>query len=166
MFVSKSKKSGMGMVEIIVASSIISITLLVLVSVYSAVARYSVANVLTLKATQLSEEGVEVLKYLKDSGYTENLASLTLGDTYHLYWDVNVGGGSWTATTSNILLEDKYEIDFVLYPVYRDSNFDVVSSGGTVDPDSLRAVVNVIWHQYGSTNTKTKETYLFNIFDN
>jgi len=162
----KNNNKGLGLVEIIVASSIISVTLLVLVSVYSAVAQYSLSNVKTLKATQLVEEGVEVLSYLRDSGYTKNIASLTEGDTYYLYWDATVDSGSWTATTSNILLENKYQIDFILSPVYRDSDFNVVASGGTLDPGSRKVTVNVSWRQQSTINTKSTETYLFNIFNN
>ncbi len=154
------------MIEVIIASSIISLTLFTLVSVYSAVARYSLSNVRALKATQLVEEGVEVLHYLRDSGYTANIASLTLGSTYHLYWDSTVGSGTWTATTTNIELENRYQIDFVLSAVSRDNNFNVVTSGGTTDNNSRKALITVSWKEGVSTTTKSGETYLFNIFNN
>ncbi|MES2223372.1 MAG: prepilin-type N-terminal cleavage/methylation domain-containing protein [Patescibacteria group bacterium] len=166
MFLKKKRNNGVSLVEVVIASSIISIALLVLVSVYSAVARYSLSNVRTLKATQLVEEGIEVLQYLRDSGYTKNIASLTNGNAYHLYWDANVNGGTWTATTSNILLENRYQINFVLSPVSRDTNFNVVSSGGTVDTGSKKATVSVSWRESAATSTKSAETYLFNIFNN
>jgi prepilin-type N-terminal cleavage/methylation domain-containing protein len=159
-------KNGVSLIEIIIASSIISITLLVLVSVYSSVARYSLSNIKVLKSTQLVEEGVEVLKYLRDSGYTNNIASLSNSTPYYLYWDQNIYAGTWTATTSNILLENRYSISFTLYPVNRDASFNVVSSGGSLDSSSRRAVVNVSFREGNSTTTKTTETYIFNIFNN
>lgn len=162
----KNKNRGIGLAEIIIASSIISITLLVLVSVYSSVAKYSISNVRSLKATQLVEESIEVLKYLRDSGYTNNIASLSNGTTYHLFWDENVASGSWTATTSNILLENKYQINFVLSSVARDASFNVVTSGGTLDSGSRKATISVSWREGSATSTKTAETYLFNIFNN
>lgn len=162
----RKKNLGFSMVEVIVASSIISVTLLVLVSVYSAVARYSLSNVRALKASQLVEESIEVLHYLRDSGYTRNIAQLTVGSTYYLYWDQTVGSGSWTATTSDILLENRYQVSFALSSVYRDTNFNVVSSGGTLDSGSRKAVVSISWREGTATTTKTGETYLFNIFNN
>lgn len=162
----RKKNLGFSMVEVIVASSIISVTLLVLVSVYSAVARYSLSNVRALKASQLVEESIEVLHYLRDSGYTRNIAQLTVGSTYYLYWDQTVGSGSWTATTSDILLENRYQVSFALSSVYRDTNFDVVSSGGILDSGSRKAVVSISWREGAATTTKTGETYLFNIFNN
>jgi Tfp pilus assembly protein PilV len=162
----KNKSKGVGLVEIIIATSIISVTLLVLISVYTQVAKFSLNNVKSLKAAQLVEEGVEVLKYLRDSGYTRNIGALDKGVTYRLYWDILVNSGTWTATTSAILLEDKYDVNFVLSSVYRDSDFNVVTSGGNIDASSTKAIVNVSWKDGVATTTKTIETYLFNIFNN
>lgn len=159
-------KNGVSLVEIIIASSIISVTVLVLVSVYSSVARYSISNIKTLKATQLVEEGIEVLKYLRDSGYANNIETLSNSTSYYLYWDQTISAGEWTATTSNILLEDRYEVKFVLSPVYRNGDYNVVSSGGTVDADSRKATVSVSYRESGATTTKSAESYIFNIFDN
>jgi Tfp pilus assembly protein PilV len=157
---------GISLVEIIIASSIISVTLLVLISVYTSVAKYSLNNVKTLKATQLTEEAVEVLKYLRDSGYTRNINTLNRGTKYRLFWDILVNSGTWTATTSPILLEERFDVNFVLSNVYRDNNFNVVASGGSIDASSTKATVNVSWRDSGATSTKTIETYLFNIFSN
>ncbi len=166
MILKTNNKKGVSLVEIIIASSIISLTLLVLVSVYSSVARYSLANVKALKATQLVEEAVEVLKYLSNSGYSSNISTLSDNTEYYLFWDPSVNSGSWTATTSNILLEDKYEVNFTLSPVYRDGSFNVVSSGGSLDTDSKKATITISWDDGSVTNTKSTESYIFNIFDN
>jgi Tfp pilus assembly protein PilV len=162
----KKTSKGISLVEIVIATSIISVTLLVLISVYSSVAKYSLNNVKTLKATQLTEEAVEVLKYLRDSGYTRNINSLTRGTRYRLYFDILVNSGTWTTTTSPILLEEKYDVNFILSDVYRDNNFNVVTSGGSIDASSTKATVNVSWRDNGATSTKVIETYLFNIFNN
>lgn len=159
-------KSGVGLVEIVIASAIISTTLLVLLYVYIIVSKISNNNINSLKATQLAEETVEVLKYLRDSGFSRNIATLDTGTTYHPYWDINIVPNTWTATTSNILLEDNYEISIDLSEVYRDADHDVVTSGGTLDANSKKADISVSWVQNGVTNTKQVETYIFNIFNN
>lgn len=159
-------KKGVGLVEIIVASSIISITVLVLLSVYTMVSNYSLTNIKQLKGAELAEETVEVLKFFRDSSWTKNIAPLTTGVTYHPYWNVTLVPKAWTATTSNILLENEYQVSFVLSNVNRDSNYNVVTSGGTLDAGSKKVNITVTWTDAGVTTTKKMETYLFNIFNN
>lgn len=159
-------KSGIGLVEIIIASSIISITILVLLTVYTMVSKHSNYNIYTLKGSQIAEETIEVLKFLRDSGWNSNIETLSTNTTYHPYWNINLVPNRWTAVTSNILLENKYEVSFVLSDVYRDGSHNVVSSGGTLDNGSRKVNINVSWRQNGATSTKSMETYLFNIFNN
>lgn len=166
MFLTNKNKSGFGLIEIVVASSIISLTIFTLLYVYTTVSKYSNSNVHSLKAIQLGEETVEILKYLRDSGWDQNIQSLTLGAEYHPYWDTDMTPHTWTLTSSNILLEDKYEVSIVFSSVYRDPSHNVVSSGGTLDAESRKANINVSWRQNGATTTKSMETYIFNIFDN
>lgn len=158
----KSKKSGASLVEVVIASSIISLTLVTLVTIYSLVARYSLNNVRNLKATALVEEEAEVLGFLRDSGWTRNIVSLSNNTTYRLYWN----GTSWVASTTAPLLENRYDVTFILYPVYRNASFNVVTSGGTLDTGSRKAVLTVSWRESHATTTKTAEVYLFNIANN
>ena len=158
----KSKTSGASLVEVVIASSIISLTLVTLVTVYSLVARYSLNNVRNLKATALVEEEAEVLGFLRDSGWTQNIASLSNNTTYRLYWN----GTAWVVSTTAPLLENRYDVTFQLSPVYRNASFNVVTSGGTLDTGSRKAVLTVSWRESRATTTKTAEVYLFNIANN
>ncbi|MFA6050157.1 MAG: prepilin-type N-terminal cleavage/methylation domain-containing protein [Candidatus Paceibacterota bacterium] len=155
-------KKGVSLIEVVIATSIISLTLVTLVTVYSLVAKFSLSNVRAFKATGLAEESVEVLGYLRDVSWSQNISPLTLGTTYRLYWD----GTTWTATTTAPLIESRYDVTFVLTSVYRDSNFNVVSSGGTLDSGSRKAAVNISWRDGSATTTKAIETYIFNTFNN
>jgi len=162
MFFKYKNQKGISLVEVVIATSILSLTLVTLVTVYSLVARFSLANVRAFKATQLVEEGSEVLGYLRDSGWTRNIAALSNNTTYRLYWN----GTDWTTPLSGPLLESRYDVTFVLTPVYRDASFNVVSAGGTLDSGSRKATVNVSWREGAATTTKMAETYLFNISNN
>jgi hypothetical protein len=161
-FLITNKRKGISLVEVVIATSIITLTLVTLVTIYSLVARYSLSNIRTFKATELAEEGVEVLGYLRDAGWTANIAPLTIGNTYRFYWS----GTTWTAASSAPLLENRYDVTFVLSSVYRDASFNVVSSGGTLDTGSRKASIQVSWREGSATTTKTIETYLFKTFNN
>ena len=154
--------SGVSLIEIVIASAIMSVTLVSLVSVYSAIEKYSFANVRSLKAIELAEEAGEVLRFMRDSGWTANIASLTNGTTYRTYWT----GTAWTISTTAPLIESKYDVSFVLSAVNRDTNYNVVSSGGTLDTSSRKALISVAWKENNATSTKTSEEYLFNVFNN
>lgn len=159
----QKKNRGVGLVEIVIASSIISLVLVAIVNVYSLVERRALANIKVLKGTELVEEGVEVVRFLRDSGWTSNIASLQVGTTYRLCCEEGV---PWSISNSAPLIEDKYDRTIVISNVYRDSNFNVVSSGGTLDSGSRKVTVSVFWSEGAGTTTKTAETYLFNIFNN
>lgn len=154
--------AGVSLVEVVIATSIITLTVVTLVTIYSLVARYSLSNVRAFKATLLSEESAEVLGYLRDESWSGNISTLNINTTYRLFWN----GTSWIVTENAPLLEGKYDVTFELANVYRDSNFNVVSSGGTVDNDSRKVSINIFWREGNATSTKTLETYLFNTFNN
>lgn len=155
-------KQGVSLIEVVIATSIISLTLVTLVTVYSLVAKFSLSNVRAFKATGLAEESVEVLGYLRDVSWSQNISPLSLNTTYRLFWN----GTTWTATASAPLVESRYDVTFTLSSVYRDSNFNVVSSGGTLDSGSRKAAVNISWRDGSATTTKSIETYIFNTFNN
>ena len=151
------------MVEIVIASSIISLVLVVIVNVYGLVERHALSNIKVLKGTELVEEGVEVMRFLRDSGWTANIASLQICSTYRLCCEEGV---PWSIGVSAPLIENKYDRTITLANVYRDSNFNVVSTGGTLDAGSRKVAVSVFWSEGSGTTTRTAEAYLFNTFNN
>ncbi len=150
------------MIEVVIATSIVTLTLVTLVTVYSLVARHSLSNVRAFKATGLAEEAVEVLGFLRDQSWTTKIVPLTSGTTYRLYWN----GTAWTTPLSGPLLENRYDVTFVLSSVYRNASYNVVSSGGTLDSGSRKVAVTIAWREGAATTTKKVETYIFNTFNN
>lgn len=151
------------MVEIVIAASIMSVALVSLVAVYGIVEKLAFANVRALQATELTEEGVEALKFMRDSSWTTNIATLTNSTPYRFYWN----GTTWTSTTSARYIDNRFDRSFVLSAVNRDpSTHNVVTSGGTVDSGSRKAVITVGWKENNATSTKSAEIYIFNLFSN
>lgn len=157
-----NQKRGISLIEVVVASAIISVTVVSIFGVFATTVKMGKNNIPHIQAALLAEEGAEAVKMLRDFGWAQNVATLSNGTTYRLGWD----GSRWTATTSAAMIDNKFDRTFVLSSVSRDSNFDVVTSGGTSDSGSRKAVVSVSWMENGATTTKNLEFYIFDSFNN
>ena len=132
--------TGMTLMEIAVGLAIISISLISLLSNYRAHLKAVSANIESIKATYLAEETLEVVRFLRDSSWTKNIANLSDDTDYYIYWDGNV----WVSTTTPQLIDD-FSRSFKLSSVNGDENVKKVDV--TVD-------------------TKTFSTYITNLFKN
>ena len=152
---------GIGLVEVLIATAIILITLSGLIAAYNFYLKNALLNLKTLQASLLAEEGIEALRSLRDTGFATQIVPLGTGTTHYFGWT----GSTFTATTSNILIDGFYERKFVLDPVYRDSA-DKIAGGGTLDPNTKKVTVSVSWRVGNSTTTRSIATYLTNLFNN
>lgn len=156
------KSRGFGILEMVIASAILSVSLLGISSFYQNSLRVSRATTSFVQAGYLLEEGVEAVKLLRDKSWSGNIANLTSGTSYHLVYS----GGSWATTTTVTLVDGVFDRSFVLENVNRDGNDDIVSSGGTLDAGTKKLTVSVAWGSPTGTTTKTLSTYIANIFSN
>lgn len=150
-----NKNLGFGLIEIVVGSAIFALSILGISSYYQQALQVSQKTGKFVQAGFLLEEGMEIAKYFRDTSWT-NISGLTPGTTYHLSWD----GSTWATSTTNIFVDGIFERTFVIDNVNRDSNDDIVSSGGTLDAGTKKATVSVSWNERGATTTKTISTYL------
>ncbi len=158
-------KVGFSILEVVVATAIISITFTSLFSVYSSYLKVQFANTRIVKASFLIEEGLEVVRLLRDTSWASHIGNTTAGTTYYLNWT----GGAWQSTTTPQTVDTIYTRKVVFSAVYRDSNDKIVSSGGTLDPNTKGYSVTVVWPKIsGSTATTSKQisSYITNMFDN
>lgn len=161
MFNKKNKNNfGFGIIEIIIGSAIISLSFLGLMAVANISLKVLEENSHNLKAAFLLEEGIEAVKILRDTDWSQNIATLSTGTNY--YFEFN--GTTWQATTNNTYIDGLFERRFVVENVYRDSNDDIAASG-TVDPNTKKITVYVSWPEKGATKTKYISTYISNLFE-
>ena len=153
-------KKGFGIIEIVIATTIISIAFLIMMSTASMSLKFSEKSVVRLKADFLLEEGVEAVKIIRDNDWTTNIASLSVGTDYFLEFN----GAIWVVSVNNILIEGVFERKFVVNDVYRDANDDI-SSYGVLDPNTKKITVYVSWSEDGSTVTRSISFYILNIFN-
>ena len=118
-----TKSAGFGIIEIIVAMSIM---IIIAATGTSTVLHSFSSNRLggeETQATLFAQEGVEAVRSIKNQDWT-NLSTGTYG--------LDDSGGTWALSGSSET-EGKFTRQIVISQVQRDSNGDIVDSGGTVD---------------------------------
>lgn len=149
---------GSVIIEVVVASAIISLVSLAFLGTLTTLSIFHQKDMLAIKGGLLAEEGLEAVRFVKGSGWS-NLSSLPFNTPRYFA----LGTSSWSATTTPEIIDGLFYRSFKLYQVYRDSNDDIVSSGGTVDNNTFFVESSVSWRVRNATSTITYKTYVTNI---
>src|SRR3989344_6323039 len=152
------KNRGFMVIEMLVAISIITVSILATTAVAQKSVYISRQSFHATQAAFLLEEGAEAVRIVRDNGWN-NISSLTpnisyyptfLDDTWTLSTTVNnVGIFTRTVTIAN---------------VNRDDTTEDIASVGTDDPGTKLITVTVSWLEGGVAIIKTLEFYLADIF--
>lgn len=149
---------GSVIVEVVVASAILSVVSLAFLGTLATLSRFHQKDMLAIKGGLLAEEGLEAVRYIK-GGNWNTISSLTPDTPYYL----SLSTSSWGVTTTPEIVDGVFYRSFKVFTVQRNSSDDIVSSGGTVDPNTLLAESRVSWNTRNSTSTATYKTYVTNI---
>ncbi len=152
----KVKTAGFAMFEILVTSSVIVFFVLAAMSVTVKSIQVSRQALRTSEASFLLEEGAEVMRILRDNGWS-NIAGLTAGAYYYPTFS-----GSWVLSTvpSSVGI---FTRTVRISSVNRDANSDIAVSG-TADPGTKLVTVTVSWNEDGQVASKTLSFYIADIF--
>lgn len=153
------KNKGFMTVEVLIATSIILVSILATMAVAQKSIYVSRQAFHTAQAGFLLEEGAEAARILRDNNWT-NISSLTAGADYY----PSFSGGTWTLSAiSNTV--DIFTRTVSVSNVNRDNaTKDIVSAGGTLDNGTKLITITVSWQEGGVTVTKTLQFYLMDIF--
>jgi len=163
--------SGFTIIEVIIASSIISISTFALMQTAQKGISLSSLALHKSQASLLLEEGAEAIKSIRDNNWAD-ISNATLGTTYHLFFNTNTN--LWILDTSTTNLSGHspaYPIDsafgrtVVISSVGRDSNDDIIDSGGVLDSGTKKVIVKVEWTSSDGLKSKSLPFYLSNIFN-
>jgi prepilin-type N-terminal cleavage/methylation domain-containing protein len=158
---SKNKSKGLSLIEVIVASAIISVSMIYITNVYGNFLTLSLQNTDKVQAIFLLDEGVEAIKTMRNYSWAQ-LASTTVNTNYYLTWQSN----RWQATTTPNSIDGKFIRKFTVDNVYRDpTTLNIVTTGGTLNTDSKIVHMSVSWDYKGATSTKTTSFYIFNLYE-
>lgn len=159
----QSQTAGFVLVEAVVAAAVCTTVLAGAIGAFLITVQNAQSNSAQVQASYLAEEGVEAMRVIRDTSWSSNISSLTSNTTYYLSWN----GTTWVSTTTNKFIDRTFERKVVLSDVNRDnSSKDIVTSGGTTDPNTKKVTVTVSWRNGASTTSKSLSAYLANIFSN
>lgn len=154
-------QKGISLIEVIIASSIICLSMVYISNVYGNFLTLSLENTDKVQAVFLLDEGVEAVKTMRNYAWT-SIASSTPGTVYYLTWQ----GSRWQSTTTPVLVDSKFLRKYTVSNVYRDpSTLNIVDTGGVLNSDSKVINMDVSWNYKGSTSTKSTSFYMFNLYE-
>lgn len=157
----KFYQKGISIVEVVIASAIISISMISITNVYGNFLTLSLANTEKVQAVFLLDEGVEVIKTMRNYAWS-NISSSNVNTTYYLTWQ----NSRWQSTTTPNTVDNKFIRTFTVSDVYRDvSTLNIVSNGGVLNNDSKVVNLDVSWDYKGATSSKQISFYVFNLYE-
>ncbi len=140
----KKKKNeaekGFSVIEVLIASAIVVIAFSSILGLISFLLGTARINHDSFRAQNLIRSTAEEIRSFRDNTEwdVDGVGSLALGTDYY----PEMISGEWTLVSGR---EEKQDMTrwVVFYEVNRNSDGDIVLSGGSVDPDTLKAVVTV-----------------------
>lgn len=153
--------TGFMMVEVLVAVSIISVSILAAMMVAQKSIQLSQRSLGMSQATYLLEEGAEATRIVRDNGWN-NISAQAVDTDYCLAFQ----NGTWNLNSN---LTDCQIGSFTrtvrFINVNRDATTgDIVSAGGVLDSGTKLVTVSVSWNNGGQQVIKNLSFYLMNIF--
>lgn len=146
------------MVEVLVAASIITVSILAAMAVTQKAVFVSRTSFHQTQAGFLLEEGAEAVRILRDNAWS-NISSLTAGTNYY----PTFSGGTWTLSlTPNTV--GIFTRTVVISAVNRDNTTKDISVSGTDDAGTKLITVTVSWIEGGATINKSLQFYIMDIF--
>lgn len=137
-------KKGFSVIEILAVIAIVAISFSSLLGMTILSMKAAALQKETSQADDLAQEAMEAVRNFRDGTTwdTNGLGTVVSGSDYHIQssgtppaWELLPGSETIGNFTRKIVFSD----------VMRDSNFDIVTSGGTVDPDTKLVTVTVDW---------------------
>jgi Tfp pilus assembly protein PilV len=154
----KHFKRGFMMVEILIAVSVIVVSVLAFMAVAEKSIIISRQSLHSAQAGFLLEEGAEAVRILRDNGWA-NISSLTPSTNYYPTFT----GGTWTLSlTPNSV--GIFTRTVSIASVNRDNSTSDISSVGTDDPQTKLITITTSWSEGSTVVNKTLSFYISDIF--
>lgn len=145
------------MIEVVVASSVIAVVLVLLLGAIQNTVEVSQRSLERTQVAYLLEEGAEAVKLIRSQSWS-SISSLANNTTYYLAWN----GSTWVLTTTPQVI-DTFTRTVVFSAVNRDGSSDIATSGGTLDVGTKKVIVTTTWVTPGGTKSEQLSFYITNI---
>ncbi len=157
------KQKGIALVEILVGVAIITTAFVSILSLYASMTKVSKQAIPRVQAAMLAEETLEAARAMRDAGYASSLGLLSSNVPYYLSW--STASSTFTTTIATSSIDGLFYRTMTVSPTYRDSSFNLASSG-TLDTNTKLITATVKWNTGSGTTTYTLQSYVANIFNN
>lgn len=155
------KQKGISVVEIIVASAIIGISVTALTGAIQLYLKIVYQNTRETQAVMLLDETAEALQYLRDDSFVTHFENIQESTEYTIFWN----GIAYEFTTSTISLPYEMSRTITFENVERDAS-DQLSDSGTIDPNTKKANISITWPYANEQKTIEAELLIHNIYEN
>lgn len=164
----KKTQTGFGLIEIIVATAVISISLFSLTNVVQISFRVAGDTFVKTKAEFLAEEGVEAVRFLRDTSWSSEIDGRDTVIPHYLSFSTTTSMWSLSTTTPE-LIDGVYTRLIIFDDVYRkDSDDDIIDVNSpeskTLDGGTKKVTSRVSWE--GEDERIEFVTYMADIFGN
>jgi len=152
------KRKGIGLIEIIIASAVISIGLLAIISflIFSRGVTFQVGK--QTEAVSLAEEAIEAVRSIRDEAWS----SVSTGGTYYPVISAN----KWTlAAIDPGPINGLYTRTVTIGDVFRDGS-DNIAGSGSLDSDTKKVTATISWSESGRSKQVVIETFISNFVGN
>jgi Tfp pilus assembly protein PilV len=152
-----NRNFGFMMIEVLVAVSIITASVLTAMAVAQKSIVLSQRSVHMTQAGFLLEEGAEAVRILRDNNWT-NISNLSLNTDYYLSFN----GSTWILNTTPSQI-GKFTRKITFSGVYRDASGDIAEAG-SLDSGTKLVTVTVTWNEGVNVVSKDLKFYILDIF--
>ena len=159
----KFRERGFNLVEIVVATGIISLSLVSIIATAGRSIAVSHRALNTYGAALELEEGTEAVRIIRDDAWS-NIAGLSTGTLYYPAFDPITNTWSLSTTSSDGVF-GIYTRSVTVSDIQRNEAGDIDPSGSVPDSGTRALAVSVAWKEStGQEVTKTATVYLSDIF--
>jgi type II secretory pathway pseudopilin PulG len=154
----QNKSAGVGLIEIIIATSIIAIALSALAGLGNFSLKIQNRLQKNTMANYLASEAIEAARAVKDESWL-SLSSLATDTALHPAQSGNPVKWVFSANSESI---GNFSRQVIISNVNRDANDDITQSGGTLDANTKKITATIDWTEQGQSQQISLSTYLTN----
>jgi Tfp pilus assembly protein PilV len=155
----KKKKTGFGLIEILLVVSVGMATFLGVEQYLILSLRAASQDVHQTEALYWAKSNLEQARVIRDEDWAL-ISGLTVGNQYSFL--PNASTPQELTTQSGTKIEGIYTVWITTSQVQRDASDDIVTVGGVVDPNTLKINSTVSWLESGALKQVTISEYLVN----
>ena len=155
----KKNNAGFGLIEILLVVGVGMATFLGIEQYLNLSLSAAIRDSYLTEALYLVKSNVEQSRSVRDEDWTL-ISGLTIGNQYSFLSDESVP--QKIITQGGAEIKGRYTVWITTSAVQRDAEDNIVSVGGTVDPDILKINSSASWLENGTTKQVTVSEYLVN----